>query len=98
MSAWVIGLLLTTGLPFIIGIVIALFAKKFPKEQFYNDKIKPFVIKFAKICDSFLDLKLGKVTANKIEESIFCTIAYWLENSIKDFYSCLIEDNKEDQK
>lgn len=98
MSTWVIGLLLTTGLPFVVGIVIAIFAKKFPKEQFYNDKIKPIVIKLAKVCDAFLDLKLGKVTADKIEESIFCTVAYWLENSIKDFYNCLLEDNSQDKK
>jgi len=98
MSTWVITLLVTTSLPVLIGIAIALFGKFCPKEKTYSDKIKPTVIKLAKLLDDFLDLKVGKSNADKIEENFICTVCYWFDNAVRDFYAALIEDNKEDKK
>jgi hypothetical protein len=98
MSSVLIGTLILTSLPLLVGIGVSLFAKFCPKEDTYNKRIKPFVVKLAKLLDNFLDLKMGKDNADKIEESVFATVAYWLENSVRDFYGCLVEDNAEDKK
>lgn len=94
MPEWLIGTLITVGVGFGTTLAISLFAKALPKEQTFNGKIKPLVERIADALNLFLKVKVGSGNAEKIEESVICTVCYWIENAFRVFYERLTQDNK----
>ena len=91
MHEFLAGTLLTLGTGLFISIVTAIFAKACPKEQTYNNKIKPLVINAAKIINSTLCKRLGRPNTEKLEEGILKTTAFWFQSAVNDFFTELLK-------
>jgi hypothetical protein len=91
MNQLLLGALLGFGVPAILGIGIALFAKLCPKEQTFKTKIAPFAENLADASYILMSttFKLKPVDIDKIEEGFFKTIAYWLDGFIAVFMARL---------
>lgn len=94
MPEWLIGILVSAGVGLGTSIILGVFAKKFPKEKTYNEKIKPLVVVAANATRTALNKWVGESNADKLEEGIGCTLAFWIENSARDFDATLRKDNK----
>lgn len=89
-----VGIALGVGLPALIGIIVALFGRFLPKQETYDKRIRPVVQGAARALSKLLRLKLGAASADKIEEGVFVTIAFWVDQSARDFIAALTEDHK----
>jgi hypothetical protein len=78
-----------------IGIVVALFARIFPREKTYNEKIGPMILAVARMFSRFLRKRLGHEAEEKIEEGIVCTVLYWLRRAGEDFEMQMKADNED---
>ena len=78
-----------------IGLTVSLFAKFFPREKTYNEKIGPVVKKLAGMLSKFLRARLGPESERKIEEGILCTILYWIKRASEDYEATMKSDNVE---
>lgn len=89
----IIGALVGFGLPLVISIGVALFAKFFPKEATFNKFIAPIAEKHAKLTEAILGRFLKPVDAQKVEEGVIITLAYWLDSYIRVFVATLKLNN-----
>jgi hypothetical protein len=89
----IIGALVGFGLPLIVSIGVALFAKFFPKETTFTKFIAPIAERHAKITEAILGRFLGPVDQQKVEEGIIVTLAYWLDSYIRVFVATLKLNN-----
>ena len=70
----------------LISLITMLFGKFCPKVDTYNKKIKPTADIAAIVVDKFIGRFIKSDSdIDKIEESIFVTLAYWIENWTRDF-------------
>lgn len=88
-----VGLALGVGLPALVGIIVALFGRLLPKQETYDKRIRPVVQGAARGLSKLLRLKLGAPAAEKIEEGVLITVAFWVDQAVRDFVGALTEDN-----
>lgn len=96
----VLALIISIGVPALISVGVALFAKYFPKEQTYTTKIKPLFIRAASVVFLFGSRWLKPIDFDKVEEGPIKTICFWGSNGVNDFsveLDRLIEVSKTEQ-
>jgi len=91
MNNIVLGIILGFGVPALLGLGLVLFAKYFPKEKTFDEKIKPIFEKAAVVFFAFGSRWLKPVDFDKVEEGFLKTIAYWLDKGIEAFMNKLDE-------
>lgn len=81
----VLGLLFGLGVSALLGLGVVLFAKYFPKEKTFDEKIKPTAEMAATVFFTFFSKWLKPVDFDKVEEGFLKTVAYWADKWIQTF-------------
>jgi hypothetical protein len=87
------GMVLSGVVGLLISVVVSFFARTFPREKAYEEKIGPAVGIIAKSLSRFLRNRVGPESERKIEEGIICTILYWVRRAGEDFECQMKADN-----
>jgi hypothetical protein len=92
-SAWLIPILVSVGVPGIVAVLIRLFPKKKLMEM-----TVPWSRRIGVGLSKILLVRIGKKAAESVEEGIFVTIATVLYANIDSFMKGLLSDNTETGK
>lgn len=72
-----------------ISALVAIFAKKLPKEETFKKRLAPIAEWCAVTIHKFFGKYLTPIAEKKLEEGVFLTLAYWLDGWIHVFIAKL---------
>jgi hypothetical protein len=88
MNEFLVTLAITTG----TGLAVSLLARIFPRDKILA-WIKPSAVGAGMAFNAILVRWLGKGSADKVEESILCTLTFAIRNWLDIFEATILKDN-----